>query len=67
MIRHKRYDLLKQFLMDEGAWLRMIREGATVTFESWGRDLKWNTSLFHITFSYVVIFLADIDMEGILL
>ena len=66
VIRHKRYDLLNQFLMDEGAWLRMLREGATVTFEAWGKDLKWNTSLFHLTFSYVMMFLADVDIETIL-
>lgn len=32
---------------DEGAWLNMLREGATVTFEAWGKEQKWNTSLFH--------------------
>ena len=32
---------------DEGAWLNMIREGATTTFEAWGKNQKWNTSLFH--------------------
>ena len=25
----------------------MINEGATTTFEAWGVDQKWNTSLFH--------------------
>ena len=25
----------------------MIKEGATTTFEAWGKDQKWNTSLFH--------------------
>ncbi|MBQ8381956.1 MAG: family 78 glycoside hydrolase catalytic domain [Clostridia bacterium] len=32
---------------DEGAWLHMLSEGATVTFEAWGKEQKWNTSLFH--------------------
>jgi hypothetical protein len=25
----------------------MSAEGATVTFEAWGKEQKWNTSLFH--------------------
>lgn len=32
---------------DKGAWLNMIKEGATTTFEAWGKDQKWNSSLFH--------------------
>lgn len=28
-------------------WLNMISEGATRTYEAWGKDEKWNTSLFH--------------------
>ena len=32
---------------DEGCWLKMLREGATTTFEAWGKGDKWNTSLFH--------------------
>lgn len=34
-------------LSDEGAWLNMLKEGATTTFEAWGKEQKWNTSLFH--------------------
>jgi hypothetical protein len=37
----------EQLAMDEGAWLNMIQEGATTTFEAWGKAQKWNTSLFH--------------------
>lgn len=55
----KRYDLMYEFLSDENAWKRMLREGATTTFEGWGKDAKWNTSLFHLTLSYAVIFLTD--------
>ena len=29
------------------SWLNMINEGATTLFEAWGKDEKWNTSLFH--------------------
>ena len=32
---------------DDGAWLNMLKEGATTTFEAWGKNQKWNTSLFH--------------------
>ncbi|MDY3030298.1 MAG: hypothetical protein SOS24_00890 [Clostridia bacterium] len=37
----------------------MLREGATTTFEGWGKDCKRNTSLFHLTLSYAVVFLTD--------
>ena len=33
--------------IDEGCWLNMLSEGATTTYEAWGKDQKWNTSLFH--------------------
>ncbi|MBQ8503071.1 MAG: family 78 glycoside hydrolase catalytic domain [Clostridia bacterium] len=52
-------DILKRQILNEKAWLRMINEGATTTFECWGKDLKWNTSLFHLTLSYVALFFAD--------
>ena len=52
---------LKRLLTNPGMWLRMLDEGATTTFEAWGKDLKWNTSLFHLTFSYAALFIADID------
>lgn len=32
---------------NENSWLNMINEGATTCFETWGKDKKWNTSLFH--------------------
>ncbi len=31
----------------ENSWYNMIKEGATTCFEAWGKDKKWNTSLFH--------------------
>lgn len=65
LIRCGRSDLIKTFLKDEGAWKRMLAEGATTTFESWGKDMKWNTSLFHLTFSYALLFMADIDLENL--
>jgi len=57
---------LRTALLNDGAWKRMLREGATSTFESWGMDTKWNTSLFHLTMSYAALFLADIDLKQIL-
>ncbi len=54
---------IRDALLDEGAWLRMLREDATTTFEGWGRDTKWNTSLFHLTMSYAAVFMADIDLS----
>ena len=51
----------KKCLMDEGAWLRMLKEDATTTFEGWGKETKSNASLFHMTMSYAAVFIADID------
>ena len=55
-----RYELLKELIKDENAWLNMIREGATTTFEAFGKDKKWNTSLLHTMFSFPALFLAGI-------
>ena len=54
---------LRRALSDEGAWRRMLAEGATATFEGWGKDTKWNTSLFHLTLSLAAVFLADLDTD----
>ena len=63
MIRSGRINEIRGLLLDEGAWLRMLREGATTTFEGWGKDCKKNASLFHLTMTYAAIFMADIDHE----
>ena len=52
-------------LRDPGAWRRMLDEGATATFEGWGKDTKWNTSLFHLTMSYASVFLTDLDLTSL--
>lgn len=52
---------MREALLHDGAWLRMLREDATTTFEGWGKDTKWNTSLFHLTMSYAALFMADFD------
>ncbi len=54
---------LRAALSDRGAWCRMLDEGATATFEGWGRDTKWNTSLFHLTMAYAAVFLSDLDTK----
>ena len=61
--RTGRRELMLEFLKDDGAWRRMIREGATVTFEGWGKTSKWNTSLFHLTLSYAAVFLTDWEKD----
>lgn len=40
-------DIALELATDDGAWLNMISEGGTTTFEAWGKEQKWNTSLFH--------------------
>jgi len=52
-------------LLNKGTWLRMLCEDATTTFEGWGKDTKWNTSLFHLTMSYAALFIADIKLKEI--
>ncbi len=54
-----KHDLLTRELKRNDAWLRMIEEGATTTFESWGKTCKKNASLFHLTFSFAALFLTD--------
>jgi alpha-L-rhamnosidase len=41
--------LIYDLLLDTGehSWMNMLREGATTTFEAWGKEQKWNTSLCH--------------------
>lgn len=63
LVRNARYDILKECLLDDGAWKRILSENGTTTFECWGKDAKWNTSLFHLTLSYAAVFMADIDLN----
>ena len=60
-----RDETLKRLLTNPGMWLRMLGEGATTTFEAWSKELKWNTSLFHLTFSYAALFIAGIDHKAL--
>ena len=54
-------ELLSELLCDEGAWLNMLKEGATTTFEAFSKDQKVNASLFHTMFAFPVLFLGDRD------
>jgi glycogen debranching enzyme len=66
MVRDREEARLKNAILNEGAWLRILREGGSTTFEGWGMDTKWNTSLFHMTMSFVSLFIADVDIKKIL-
>jgi len=65
LIRDGEEELVHELLTDEHAWLNMIAEGATRTFEGWGKEMKWNTSLFHLTMSYGAAFLTDWNIRDI--
>ncbi|THF84730.1 alpha-L-rhamnosidase [Cohnella fermenti] len=43
------YDLLYELIVSEDlhSWNTMLEEGATACFETWSKELKWNTSLCH--------------------
>lgn len=56
---------IRRMLLHDGTWSRMLREDATSTFEGWGKDCKWNTSLFHLTMSAVAMFMTETDMREI--
>lgn len=47
LMKNGREELAIELAEDDGAWLNMINEGGSVTFEAWGKEQKWNTSLFH--------------------
>lgn len=55
---HGEYELAKTLISDPACWLNMIAEGATTTFEAWGKEQKWNTSLFHPWATAPVIILS---------
>lgn len=66
LLRDGEQELAFELLTDDGAWMNMLKEGATRTFESWGADWKWNTSLFHLTLSYGAAFLTDWPLKKIM-
>ena len=54
-----RYDTALELATSDTAWMNMINEGATTTYEAWGKDQKWNTSLFHPWASAPLIVFAE--------
>lgn len=51
--------LLLELIGERDAWLNMIGEGATTTFEAFSKHKKANASLFHTMFAFPLLFLAD--------
>ena len=48
---------------DKNAWLNMIAEGGTTTFEAWGKEQKRNTSLFHPwAVAPLIVFAKETDL-----
>ncbi len=48
---------ITKHIQNPNAWLNMLSQGASTTFETWEKEEKWNTSLFHITLSYIAFFM----------
>lgn len=57
--------LVLQLLKDEKAWLNMLSEGATTTYEAWGKEQKKNTSLFHPWSTCPIIILFDMEERSV--
>lgn len=57
--KHGQMALVEELACDDGCWLNMLREGATTTFEAWGKEQKWNTSLCHPWATAPAIVFAD--------
>lgn len=56
---HGKEKLLRSLICDENAWLNMLSEGATTTFEAFSKDGKWNTSLCHTMFAFPALFMVE--------
>lgn len=54
-----RMDLCEELTTAETSWPNMLKEGATVTFEAWGKDQKVNASLFHPWATAPLVIFAD--------
>ena len=52
-------EMLNEMFTSPDSWSRIIREDGKRTFEGWGRDTKWNTSLFHLTNAAAATFLCE--------
>ena len=59
LIKAGRRDVAEQLAADDNCWRLMLKQGATATFEAWGKDQKWNCSLFHPWATAPAIVFAD--------
>ncbi len=59
LVKHGEHELAVELATDPHCWLLMLDEGATATFEAWGKDQKWNTSLCHPWATAPLIVFAD--------
>lgn len=59
LVKNGERELAERLATDERCWLNMINEGGTTTFEAWGVNQKWNTSLLHPWATAPIIIFAD--------
>lgn len=59
LVKHGEVELAEQLTLDQGGWKLMLKQGGTTTFEAWGKEQKWNTSLFHPWATAPLIVFAD--------
>ncbi len=57
--KHGKTEYMQAQIKSNGAWLKMLSQGATTCFEAWGKEDKWNTSLFHPWATAPIIALSD--------
>ena len=57
--REGQMELCRELTTADTSWPNMLREGATVTFEAWGKRQKVNASLFHPWATAPLIIFAD--------
>lgn len=60
--KNDEYEKAVALATDEKAWLNMIAQGGTSTFEAWGKEQKWNTSLFHPWAVAPLIVFSEFDL-----
>lgn len=47
LVKQGEREFAEELVTDKNCWHNMLSEGATTTFEVWGKEQKKNTSLFH--------------------
>ncbi len=59
LVSHGYRDIAEELAVSDKCWLNMIEQGATATFEAWGKEQKGNCSLFHPWAAAPAIVFAD--------